>query len=109
MFAQIFPKFQDYSVFSVIPSVYKDGFVNKDIHPVKADPTAQGFFAVLSIVSNIYVITTIIQRWIKNNKNPYTHEIFDDSDDYKEAYNRVDLEFEGLPLKDYSEPLLPAN
>ena len=109
MFAQIFPKFQDYSVFSVIPSVYKDGFVNKDIHPVKADPTAQGFFAVLSIVSNVFVITTIIQRWIKNNKNPYTHEIFDDSDDYKEAYNRVDLEFEGLPLKDYSEPLLPAN
>ena len=52
MFAQVFPRFQDYSVFSVIPSVYADGFANKNIHPVKADPSAQGFFAFLSIVSN---------------------------------------------------------
>ena len=104
----MYSKFQDYSVFSVIPSIYQDGFHNKNIHPVKADPSAQGFFAVLSLVANVFVITTIIQRWIKNNKNPYCHEIFDDSDDYKEAYTRIDLEFEGLPLNDYSEPLLAA-
>ena len=71
MFSQVFPKFQDYSVFSVIPSVYKDGFVNKDIHPVKADPTAHGFFAVLSIVSNIFVISTIIQKGVVNWTNLY--------------------------------------
>ena len=105
MFAQVFPRFQDYSVFSVIPSIYADGFANKNIHPVKADPSAQGFFAFLSIVANVYVFSSIVQRWINKDKNPFLHEIFEDDKDYKEAYKRIDFELEGLP-QEYTEPLL---
>ena len=41
----------------------------------------------------------------------YYHEIFDDSNDYKEAYDRIDLEFEGIPNKNLNilEPLLPPS
>jgi hypothetical protein len=104
MFAQVFPKFQDDSVFSVIPSIYKDGFNNKEIEPKEADPSAQGLFAALSIIINIYVICTIIKRWIENKKNPYLKPIFDDSEDYKEAYKKIDFEIEKLPIES-AEPL----
>ena len=104
MFAQVFPKFQDDSVFSVIPSVYKDGFFKKEIEPKEADPSSQGFFAALSILINIYVICTIIKKWIENKKNPYFKAIFDDSEDYKEAYKKIDFEIENLSL-DSTEPL----
>ena len=109
MFAQIFPVFQDDSVFSVVPSVYKgykNKIVRKDVQPTEeeADPSAQGLFAVLSLVINIYVICDIIKRWIEKKRNPYLKPIFDDSDDYKEAYNKIDMKIENLSLES-TEPL----
>ncbi len=104
MFAQLFPQFMDRSVFSVIPSLYKDGFMKKEITPKEADPNGQGIFAVLSLVINIFVICTIIQRWFKKSKNPYFHEIFEDSEDYKEAYKKIDLEMDE-PALESVEPM----
>ena len=70
----------------------------------EADPSAQGLFAVLSLVINIYVICDIIKRWIEKKRNPYLKPIFDDSDDYKEAYNKIDMKIENLSLES-TEPL----
>ena len=64
--------------------------------------------SILSLAANVVVITSIFQRWIKTKKNPYCHEIFDDSDDYKEAYQRIDFEFEGLK-SEFAEPLLVSS
>ena len=92
IFAQLFPNFLDNSVFSVVPSIYK-GYINKlvtpDQKPTEADPSAQGIIAFLSIFVNICVICTICKRWIERKKNPYTGPIFDDCDDYMEAYKRI--------------------
>ena len=85
MFAQIFPEFLDNSIFSVVPSLYK-GYENKlvkiDEKPIEADPSGQGLIAFLSIAANVCVICTIIKRWIERKRNPYTHSIFDDCEDY---------------------------
>ena len=93
MFAQIFPEFLDNSIFSVVPSLYK-GYENKlvkiDEKPIEADPSGQGLIAFLSIAANVCVICTIIKRWIERKRNPYTHSIFDDCEDYIEAYKRID-------------------
>ena len=70
---------------------------------MEADPSAQGLIAIMSIVSNICVISTIFKRWIERKRNPYTNSIFDDCEDYMEAYRRIgDGESEEI-LKD--EPL----
>ena len=93
MYAQIFPEFLDNSIFSVVPSLYK-GYENKlvkiDEKPIEADPSGQGLIAFLSIAANVCVICTIIKRWIERKRNPYTHSIFDDCEDYIEAYKRID-------------------
>ena len=57
--------------------------------PTAADPTSQGIIAILSIVSNIWVICTIFKRWIERKRNPYTNPIFNDTDDFAEAYKRI--------------------
>ena len=92
IFAQLFPEFLDNSIFSVVPSLYK-GYINKLItkgeKPIEADPSAQGFIAFMSIASNICVISTIFKRWITKKRNPYTHPIFYDTDDFMEAYKRI--------------------
>ena len=92
MFAQIFPEFLDNSRFSVVPSLYK-GYENKlvsvDEKPLSANPNGQGIIAFLSIIVNICVICTIFKRWIERNRNAYTHPIFNDSDDYIDAYKRI--------------------
>ena len=92
MFAQLFPEFLDNSIFSVVPSLYK-GYINKLVKrgekPTAVDPSAQGFIAILSITSNICVICTIFKRWIKKKRNPYTNPIFNDTDDFVEAYKRI--------------------
>ena len=92
IFAQIFPEFLDNSRFSVVPSLYK-GYENKlvtmDEKPTAADPSGQGIIAFLSIVVNICVVGTIIKRWIERKRNPYTNPIFNDTDDYMDAYRRI--------------------
>ena len=89
MFAQVFPLFQDNSRFSVITSVYADGFMDPSIHPTAADPTMQGVVAIIALIANVCVLTAIIKRSVEQKKNPYKNEIFTDQKDYKLALERA--------------------
>ncbi len=90
MFAQVFPLFQDASRFSVIPTVYADGFMDAAVHPVAADPTMQGVVAVLALAANVIVLAVIIKRAKEQHKNPYKEEIFTDQRDFKLAMARAE-------------------
>ena len=90
MFAQVFPLFQDQGIFAVLPSLYADGFMDKAIHPTLADPRAGGFVAVLSILINAAALTLIVKRSKEQHKNPYKHEIFSDTKDFREAMARAE-------------------
>ena len=90
MFAQVFPLFQDASRFSVIPTVYADGFMDAAVHPAAADPTVQGVVAVLALAANVIVLAVIIKRAKEQHKNPYKEEIFTDQRDFKLAMARAE-------------------
>ena len=95
MFAQVFPAFQDYSKFSVLPSVYGDtydavGYMDASIRPITAHPQAQGVIAVASIVTNVVVFAFIIKRSIELKRNPYKNEIWMGTKDYEEAMARAE-------------------
>ncbi|MBO4382607.1 MAG: hypothetical protein J5847_00780 [Clostridia bacterium] len=95
MFAQIFPAFQDYSKFSVLPSVYGDtydavGYMDASIRPITAHPQAQGVIAVLSIATNVVVLAFIIKRSLELKRNPYKNEIWMGTKDYEEAMARAE-------------------
>ena len=90
MFAQVFPLFQDASRFSVIPTVYADGFMDASVHPTAADPTMQGVVAVLALAANVIVLAVIIKRAKEQHKNPYKEEIFTDQKDFKLAMARAE-------------------
>jgi hypothetical protein len=92
MFAQVFPLFQDDSVFSVIPSMYADGYMKSSVHPTNVDPTAMGVIAVLAVVTNIVVLSIIIKRAKEQHKNPYKNEIFVGTRDYEEAMARAEIQ-----------------
>ena len=100
MFAQVFPSFQNHSRFTTLPTVYKDaalfatgadGRMNPDLVLSAADarPTAQGVVAIAALAVNILVITAIIKRAKEQKKNPYKHEIFTDTKDFKLAMQRA--------------------
>lgn len=91
MFAQVFPLFQDASIFTTVPSLYADGGIaaaTAATMPTSVDPTAQGVISLLSIGINVFVFGVIMMRAKKQKLNPYTHEIFTDTKDYKEALAR---------------------
>lgn len=91
MFAQVFPLFQDASIFTTVPSLYADGGIaaaTAATMPTSVDPTAQGVISLLSIGINVFVFAVIMMRAKKQKLNPYTHEIFTDTKDYKEALAR---------------------
>ncbi|MBO5525285.1 MAG: hypothetical protein J5993_00890 [Clostridia bacterium] len=89
MFAQVFPLFQDNSVFTTLPSIYPVDYVmNPAVAPVGANPTAQGIVAILALAVNVLAITAVIVRSVKAKKNPYTNEIFCDQKDFIEAMAR---------------------
>ena len=90
MFAQVFPLFQDASRFSVIPTIYADGFMDANIHPTAADPTMQGVVAILALAANVIVLAVIIKRAKEQHKNPYKEEIFTDQRDFKLAIARAE-------------------
>lgn len=90
MFAQVFPLFQDASRFSVIPTVYADGFMDANIHPTAADPTMQGVIAVIALAANVIVLAVIIKRAKEQHRNPYKEEIFTDQRDFKLAMARAE-------------------
>lgn len=90
MFAQVFPLFQDASVFTTITTVYADGVMNPAVHPTQADPTMQGVFAVLALAANVIVLGVIVARSVKLRRNPYRNEIFVGTRDYQKALDRAD-------------------
>ncbi len=89
MFAQVFPLFQDNSVFTVIPSLYKDGFMDATVRPTAAEPRMQGIIAVIALAANVLILASIIKRAKAQKKNPYKEEIFTDQHDFIEAMGRV--------------------
>lgn len=89
MFAQVFPLFQDKSRFSVLTSVYADGYMDPTVPPTNADPTMQGVIAIIALVADVCVFASIIKRAKEQKKNPYKNEIFTDQKDYKLALERA--------------------
>jgi heme exporter protein D len=90
MFAQVFPLFQDASVFTTIPVIYADGFMDAAVRPTAANPTMQGVIAVAALAVNVIVLAIIIKRSIEQKKNPYKNEIFTDQRDYQLAMARAE-------------------
>ncbi|NLH00598.1 MAG: hypothetical protein GX488_01640 [Clostridiales bacterium] len=69
MFAQTFPKFQDFSKFSVVSSY---------------NPTTYNVVSGLALASNIAVFIYMIYKVAKTKRNPYTGELYTDLAKYKE-------------------------
>ena len=90
MFAQVFPLFQDRSVFTTIPVLYADGFMDAAVRPTAADPRAQGVISVISLAVNALVLALVIRRTIQQKKNPYKNEIFTDTRDFRLAMERAE-------------------
>ena len=90
MFAQVFPAFQDDSVFTTIPVLYADGFMDPNVHPVAADPTMQGVISIIALAANVIVLAVIIKRSKELKRNPYKEEIFVGTRDYELAMARAD-------------------
>ncbi len=94
MFAQVFPMFQDGSVFSVVPVLYEKGTIAAATAagsiPVLGTASVQGFISVLSIAINVVALGFIIKKSIINKKNPYKNEVFTNQKDYQEAMARAE-------------------
>ena len=89
MFAQVFPLFQDRSVFTTIPTLYADGFMDAAVRPTAVMPKAQGVISILALAINALVLAIIIRRSIQQKKNPYKNEIFTDTKDFQLAMERA--------------------
>ena len=79
MFAQVFPMFQDYSVFST-------DSVN--------DPTVNLVVSVLALAANVAALAYIAYRAKKLGVNPYKQEVFRGTRDFEKAIARADLTVE---------------
>ena len=90
MFAQVFPLFQDRSVFTTIPVLYADGFMDAAIRPVAVNPVPQGVISILSLAINVLALAIIIKRSVEQKKNPYKNEIFTDTKDFQLALARAE-------------------
>ena len=90
MFAQVFPLFQDNSIFTTIPVLYADGFMDAAIRPTLVNPVPQGVISILSLVVNALVLGIIIKRSMEQKKNPYKNEIFTDTKDFQLAMARAE-------------------
>ncbi len=89
MFAQVFPLFQDNSIFTTIPALYADGFMDAAVRPTLVNPVPQGVLSIISLAVNVLVLAIIIKRSIQLKKNPYKNEIFTDTKDYQLAMERA--------------------
>ncbi len=89
MFAQVFPLFQDASIFTTIPVLYADGVMDPAVRPTAADPVAQGVISIASLAINVLVLALIIKRSLQQKKNPYKNEIFTDTQDFRLAMERA--------------------
>lgn len=93
MFAQVFPLFQDNSIFSTVPVLYKAGTIaaatTAGVIPELGTVAMQGFISVLSIAINVVVLGLIIKKSVANKSNPYKNDVFTRSADYLEAMSRA--------------------
>ena len=90
MFAQVFPLFQDRSIFTTIPVLYADGFMDAAVRPTLANPVPQGVISILSLAINVLALALIIKRSNEQKKNPYKQEIFTDTKDFQLALARAE-------------------
>ena len=90
MFAQVFPMFQDRSVFTTIPVLYADGFMDAAVRPTQVNPVPQGVIAIAALAVNVLALAIIIKRSIQQKKNPYKKEIFTDTKDFRLAMERAE-------------------
>ena len=90
MFAQVFPLFQDRSIFTTIPALYADGFMDAAVRPTLVNPVPQGVISIASLAINVLVLALIIKRSVEQKKNPYKQEIFTDTKDFQLALARAE-------------------
>ena len=90
MFAQVFPLFQDRSIFTTLPALYADGFMDAAIRPTQVNPVPQGVISIVSLAINVLALALIIKRSKEQKKNPYKQEIFTDTKDFKLAMARAE-------------------
>ena len=90
MFAQVFPLFQDSSVFTTIPALYADGFMDPAVRPTAVNPVPQGVISILSLAIDALALAPIIKRSLEQKKNPYKQEIFTDTKDFRLAMARAE-------------------
>ncbi len=94
MFAQVFPMFQDGSVFSVVPVLYQEGTIaaatTAGVTPVLGTVSMQGFISVLALAINVLALGFIIKKSIQKKQNPYTTDVFVEQKDYQEALSRAE-------------------
>ena len=83
MFAQVFPLFQDRSIFTTLPVLYADGFMDAAIRPALVNPVPQGVISIASLAINVLALALIIKRSKEQKKNPYKQEIFTDAKDFQ--------------------------
>lgn len=98
MFAQVFPLFQETFAdgtsrfpWATITTQYADGTLNGITAgtAVNADPTAMTVVSALALITNAIALLYIVQKSVKNKKNPYTGEVFTEFKYYKEAAARA--------------------
>lgn len=90
MFAQVFPLFQDRSIFTTLPALYADGFMDAAIRPTLVNPVPQGVISIVSLAINVLVLALIIKRSVEQKKNPYKKELFTDTKDFQLALARAE-------------------
>ena len=90
MFAQVFPLFQDRSIFTTIPVLYADGFMDAAVRPTLVNPVPQGVISIASLAINVLALALIIKRSVEQKKNPYKQEIFTDTKDFQLALARAE-------------------
>ena len=90
MFAQVFPLFQDRSIFTTLPALYADGFMDAAIRPTLVNPVPQGVISIVSLAINVLALALIIKRSVEQKKNPYKKELFTDTKDFQLALARAE-------------------
>ena len=90
MFAQVFPLFQDRSIFTTLPVLYADGFMDAAIRPTLVNPVPQGVISIVSLAINVLALALIIKRSKEQKKNPYKQELFTDTKDFQLAMDRAE-------------------
>ena len=90
MFAQVFPLFQDRSIFTTLPVLYADGFMDAAIRPTLVNPVPQGVISIASLAINVLALALIIKRSKEQKKNPYKQDIFTDAKGFQLAMARAE-------------------